>query len=77
VAPSRSRADAEFLRDVGDRIRKRREQLGLSQEAMADAAGIDRSYMSGIERGTRNITLLKLRRLTTALRIPPRSLLGD
>jgi transcriptional regulator with XRE-family HTH domain len=74
--PKRSRDDAQFLRGVGDRVRTRRKALGLSQEAMADEAGIDRSYMSGIERGTRNITLVKLRHLATALKVPLASLLG-
>lgn len=75
--PKRSRDDAQFLRGVGERVRERRKALGLSQEAMADTASIDRSYMSGIERGTRNITLIKLRQLAKAMKLPLASLLGD
>jgi transcriptional regulator with XRE-family HTH domain len=39
----------------------------MSQEALAEAAGLDRTYVAGIERGERNPTLASLLRLTTAL----------
>jgi transcriptional regulator with XRE-family HTH domain len=52
-----------------NRVRAVRAQKGLSQEALADAAGIDRSYMSGIERGVRNITIIKLHAVARALRV--------
>lgn len=42
---------------LGNRIRQLRRETGLSQEDFADKCGIDRSYMSGIERGVRNPTL--------------------
>jgi transcriptional regulator with XRE-family HTH domain len=67
-----------FLLAVGARVRHVREGRGWSQEHLADAAGVDRSYMSGIERGVRNISLLKLHAIAKALGIPPRDLLpGD
>jgi transcriptional regulator with XRE-family HTH domain len=44
------------LHTLGQRIRTRRKALGWSQEAFAAQAGVDRSYMGGIERGERNIT---------------------
>jgi transcriptional regulator with XRE-family HTH domain len=44
-------------------------QQGLSQEALADAAGIARSYMSGIERGVRNFSVLHLLKISKALRV--------
>ncbi len=44
-----------------------RNERQLSQEALADLAGIDRSYMSGIERGLRNISVLHAIRIATAL----------
>jgi transcriptional regulator with XRE-family HTH domain len=65
------------LRKVGDRIRRIRGERSLSQEALADSAGLDRSYMSGIERGVRNITLLKLFAVARALKVSPRELLPD
>lgn len=41
----------------GQRVRQLRTELGLSQEAFADKCGLDRTYISGIERGVRNPTL--------------------
>jgi transcriptional regulator with XRE-family HTH domain len=49
--------------------------VGLSQEALAAEAGIDRSYMSGVERGRRNFSMLKLQALAKALRVPVRDIL--
>ena len=69
--------DDPLLRKVGLRIRCYRKQLGLSQEALAEAVNIDRTYMSGIERGIRNISLLKLRDLARALKVRMRSIIGD
>ncbi|MBF0035515.1 helix-turn-helix transcriptional regulator [Citrobacter freundii] len=43
---------------LGKRIRVLRLEMGLSQEAFADKCGIDRTYISGIERGVRNPTLV-------------------
>lgn len=55
------------LKRVGVRIRELRLHEGLSQEALADLAGIGRSYMSEIERGVRNCSTLHLLRLAHAL----------
>ncbi|WP_338084913.1 helix-turn-helix transcriptional regulator [Dickeya fangzhongdai] len=52
---------------MGQTIRQRREFLGLSQENLASATGIDRSHMGRIERGERNVTLLNLLRIADAL----------
>src|SRR5689334_2297788 len=52
---------------IGARLRSLRRERGLSQEALADRADIDRSYMSGVERGLRNISVLNLERLAKAL----------
>lgn len=57
------------LKRLGSRIRQLRHQRNLSQEALADAAAIGRSYMSGIERGVRNCSTLHLLRLAKALRV--------
>ena len=51
----------------GRAIREIRKEKGLSQEAFADLAGIDRSYMGHIERGEKNVTLTKIYQLTAAL----------
>jgi transcriptional regulator with XRE-family HTH domain len=59
-----------FLRKLGERIRDLRQKAEMSQEALADEAGLDRSYMSGIERGVRNVSVLNLAAVAKALRIP-------
>lgn len=55
------------LKRLGAAVRDARKARGLSQEALADAAGIDRSHMGKIERGERNVTLLNVLRIATAL----------
>jgi transcriptional regulator with XRE-family HTH domain len=56
--------------DLGEAIRSRRRDLGISQEALADRIGIDRTYLSGIERGERNPSYTNLLRIASALRVP-------
>jgi transcriptional regulator with XRE-family HTH domain len=51
----------------GFAVRDRREALGLTQEEFAERAGIHRTYLSDIERGTRNVSLLNIERLATSL----------
>ncbi|WP_084093096.1 helix-turn-helix domain-containing protein [Andreprevotia lacus] len=51
----------------GAAVRRHREVLRLSQEELADRAGIDRTYISGVERGVRNPTLEVMQRIATAL----------
>jgi transcriptional regulator with XRE-family HTH domain len=48
-------------------VRRLRRQTGLSQESFANEHGIDRTYVSGIERGTRNPTVTVVERLAAAL----------
>ncbi len=54
---------------LGSRIRATRKSLGLTQEQLADEAGLDRSYMGGVERGERNISFLSLCRIAKALKV--------
>ena len=51
----------------GDAVRSRRELLGLTQEDLAGKAGIHRTYLSDIERGSRNPSLINIERLARAL----------
>lgn len=68
------KASKPTLRALGTRIRTLREAKGWSQEELANRAGVDRSYMSGIERGVRNPSALKLADLARALGVPTASL---
>lgn len=54
----------------GRRVRALRQERGFSQEAFADAADLDRTYIGGIERGTRNVSLVNIERIAKALRVP-------
>ena len=53
----------------GKRVREARRSKGISQERLAEMAGIDRSYMGNIERGEKNITLKKAYEICDALNI--------
>ena len=53
----------------GKRVREVRKNKGISQERLAEMAGIDRSYMGNIERGEKNITLKKAYEICDALGI--------
>ena len=57
------------LVSLGAAIRAVRKAKGLSQEALAELAGIDRSYMGGIERGEHNVALVNLVNVSEALEI--------
>ena len=73
----RSRRKPDPLVAFGDRVRARRADLGLSQEALAERANLHRTYIGGIERGERNPTLAMVHRLAGALGISPSQLLED
>nr|WP_288497738.1 helix-turn-helix transcriptional regulator [uncultured Pseudomonas sp.] len=51
----------------GRAVRRHRELLRLSQEELANRASIDRTYISGVERGVRNPSLIVMQRIATAL----------
>lgn len=58
-----------LLKKFGDRVRSLRNQAGISQEKLAELAAIHRTYVSGIERGERNVSLINIRRIADALNI--------
>jgi transcriptional regulator with XRE-family HTH domain len=60
---------------VGKNIRKLRETLGLSQDALSDLAGVHRTYIGMVERAERNITLVSLEKISKALRVSMKDLL--
>jgi DNA-binding XRE family transcriptional regulator len=64
------------LRLVGTTIRQQRKQQRLSQQTLAALTGLDSSYISEIERGQRNVSLLSLLRIAEALHLPVSRLLA-
>ena len=72
---AKSGDDHAVLATFGARVRAARQEVGISQEELADRAGLDRTYVSGIERGQRNLALLNLVRLAGALSLDPGELL--
>ena len=59
----------------GRNLRNLREKSGLSQEKLAELADLHRTYISGVERGERNISLVNIERLAKALAAPLRDLM--
>lgn len=60
---------------VGRNVRRLREEAGLSQEKLALEAELDRTYVSGVERGVRNPTVTVVARIAKALKTEPDRLL--
>jgi transcriptional regulator with XRE-family HTH domain len=56
-------------------VRERRLALGISQEALAEAAGVHRTYVGMIERGEKNVTIYNIERIAIALDVSAASLL--
>lgn len=63
------------LISFGKHLVKTRKELGWSQEQLAIASGIGRSYMSGIERGQRNLGLLNICKLAETMGVKPSMLM--
>ena len=64
------RSKPDIRERFGDAVRTRREELGMTQEDLADKAGIHRTYLSDIERGSRNLSLINIERVAAALELP-------
>jgi transcriptional regulator with XRE-family HTH domain len=71
---AKKRAKPDIRERFGSAVRDRREALGLTQEEFADRAGIHRTYISDIERGTRNLSLVNIERVAEALALKPSEL---
>ncbi len=63
--------EANIKHIFGNRLREIRHSKGLSQEALAHACELDRTYIGGVERGERNISLINIIRISRALEIDP------
>ncbi|MGC3959863.1 MAG: helix-turn-helix transcriptional regulator [Verrucomicrobiota bacterium] len=61
-----SKRDSVLLK-LGSNLRKQREHLDISQEILAEKAGLDQTYISGIERGLRNPGIKNVARIAKAL----------
>lgn len=69
--------DLQIQQKFGERLRSLRKKKGISQEALALTCGLDRTYIGGVERGERNISLINIHRLARALGVQPSKLMVD
>ena len=69
-------AVGDLQKAVGRNLRAYRMERGLSQEAFAEVLGVHRTYMGGVERGERNLTLKSVERMAEKLGMEARGLLG-
>jgi transcriptional regulator with XRE-family HTH domain len=67
--------EGDLQRTVGRNLRSYRQAQGLSQEAFADVLGVHRTYMGGVERGERNLTLKSVERIAERIGVEPLALL--
>jgi transcriptional regulator with XRE-family HTH domain len=74
--PYKNSSEHPELIEFGEAVRSTRLEMGISQESLADIAGIDRSYMGGVERGEHNLVLINMKRIANALEVPISSVMG-
>lgn len=65
--PGYSKEDGSILKQFGAAVKAGRGELGISQEALAEKAGLHRTYVGGVEQGRRNVSLLNSVKLSQAL----------
>lgn len=61
--------------EFGNLVRQYRSSLGWSQEELANRCDLDRTYIGGVERGERNVSLLNIIKIGIALKVKPKDLL--
>lgn len=71
-----SKSEKDYIERIGNRIREFRIEADLSQEKLAFACGLDRTYIGSVERGERNISVINLRKIAKALNIEVSALLN-
>jgi transcriptional regulator with XRE-family HTH domain len=69
--------EEQIQKRFGERIRELRKKKQLSQEALALVCDLDRTYIGGVERGERNISLINIYRIAEALGVDPKELFND
>ena len=67
----------DVRRRVGLNVKNVRRERGLSQEGLAFECGLHRTYISGVERGIRNPTVVVLEKIAEALKVPASRLLDE
>lgn len=58
-----------ILKKLGERIKQLRKEAGISQEKLAELAGLDRTYVNSVENGKRNISIINMEKICIALEI--------
>ena len=71
---AKSRRDESIKVAFGKRVRELRTEKGLSQEGLALVCDLDRTYIGGIERGERNVSLVNIQKIASALGVTVREL---
>ena len=66
-----------ILKRFGLKVRSLRKKTGLSQEALALSCSLDRTYIGGVERGERNISLVNIYKIAAALGVPVKDLFNN
>jgi transcriptional regulator with XRE-family HTH domain len=69
--------ESRALKMFGSKVRELRKERGMSQEALADAANVNRSYLSEIEQGIVSPTIVVVLRLAKAFDVPAAALVDD
>jgi transcriptional regulator with XRE-family HTH domain len=68
--------DRHFLQGIGHRVHELRTARGLTQAALAERCALHRTFIGSVERGERNVSILNLRGIARALRVPLTELLA-
>jgi transcriptional regulator with XRE-family HTH domain len=66
--------ERNFLRELGRRLRERREERGWTQAELAGRCDLHRTFIGSVERGERNVSVLNLRLIARTLRVSPADL---
>jgi transcriptional regulator with XRE-family HTH domain len=69
--------EGDLQHRLGENLRRLRMAKGMSQEVFADTLRIHRTYMGGLERGERNVTLRTVERIALSLGVDPAELLAE
>ena len=69
--------DCRLLATFARKVRDKRLELGLSQEELAERAGVHRTYVGMLERAEKNVTIYNIERIANALKVRPDSLLRE